>query len=83
MLLQKEFHPTVCENAVLKPRFLKERLVLLAISEERRAWREIQNLCMRFVDPKSEVASPMYCFEGSTLRSSVFARILGSTNLAQ
>ena len=24
VLLQKEFHRTVCENAVLKPRFLRE-----------------------------------------------------------
>ena len=45
-----------------------ERLVLPAILGERRAWREIQNLYMRFVDPSSEVSAPMYCFEGSTLR---------------
>ena len=62
---------------------LKKRLVLPAILGERRAWREIQNLYMRFVDPKSEVSSPMYCFEGSTLRYSAFAWILGLTNLAQ
>ena len=41
--------------------------VLPAILGKRKAWREIQNLYMRFVDPKSEVSAPMYCFEGSTL----------------
>ena len=61
----------------------KERLVLPAILGECRAWREIQNLYMRFVDPKSEVSAPMYCLEGSTLRYSAFAWILGLTNLAQ
>ena len=61
----------------------KERLVLPAILGKCRAWREIQNLYMRFVDPKSEVAAPMYCFEGSPLHYSVFAWILALTNLAQ
>ena len=62
---------------------LKKRLVLPAILGKRRAWREIQNLYMRFVDPKSEVSAPMYCFEGSPLCYSAFAWILGLTNLAQ
>ena len=52
---------------------LKKRLVLPAIMGKRRAWREIQNLYMRFVDPKSEVSVPIYCFEGAPLRYSVFA----------
>ena len=62
---------------------LKKRLVLPAILGEHRAWREIQNLYMRFVDPKSEVSAPMYYFEGSPLHYSAFAWILGLTNLAQ
>ena len=43
-------------------------IVLSTILGKRRAWQEIQNLFMRFVDPKSEVSAPMYCFEGSPLR---------------
>ena len=61
----------------------EERLVLPAILGECRAWREIQNIYMKFVDPKREVSAPMYCFEGSTLRYSMFTWILGLTNLAQ
>ena len=38
---------------------------------------------MRFVDPKSEVSAPMYCFEGSPLRYSVFAWILVFVFLAK
>ena len=40
---------------------LKKRLVLLATLGEHRAWREIQNLYMRFVDPKSEVSARTVC----------------------
>ena len=34
-------------------------------------------------DSKSEKSAPMYCFEGTPLRYSVFAWIVGLTNLAQ
>ena len=34
-------------------------------------------------DSKSEKSSPMYCFEGTPLRYSAFAWIVGLTNLAQ
>ena len=59
------------------------RFVILAILGKWRVWRKIQNLYMRFVDPKSEVSAPMYCFEGSPLRYSMFVWILGLTNLDQ
>ena len=45
----------------------EERLVLPAILGDCSAWREIQNLYMRFVSSKSKVFAPMYSFEGSTL----------------
>ena len=63
----------------------EQRLVLPAILGECRAWREIQNLYMRFVDPKREVSAPMYLlFQGVHFKSySAFAWILGLTNLAE
>ena len=42
-------------------------LVIPAILGEQRVWREIKNLYMRSVDPKSEKSAPMYCFEGTPL----------------
>ena len=60
------------------------RLVFPVILGKRRAWREIQNLYMRFVILK--VRNPLlckYCFKGTPLYYRAFAWIVGLTNLAQ
>ena len=76
-------HPFPQNFVIVEPRFLREVSPSRFLGQTQGLAGNSKSIYEEFVDPKSEVSAPMYFFEGSTLRYSAFAWILGLTNLAQ